>query len=1316
MLLSDQLATYYPELSDERVVSAVAFVHQRYSTNTFPTWDLAQPFRLVCHNGEINTVRGNVHRMQARSGALEHALLGDATADLLPVIPNPGGSDTASFDNALELLVAGGYDVEHALAMMMPETFSASAAEMPDDVREFLHFHSALMEPWDGPANMAAFDGRKIVACLDRNGLRPVRYWITSNDEVIYASEAGVLDEPSENIIARGRLGPGKMMVIDTKRGVVEYDADIKARLAKKNPYGEWIRQSAISWKDLPDGTPHRLRDHLELRQQQQAFAYTIEDLKVLIAPMCINGQEPVGSMGIDTPLAVLSNKSKLLYWYFKQAFAQVTNPPIDPIREEVVMSLRQYIGTAGNILQPEAGHARLLELEHPILSNQKLASIKAAAIPGLQGTTLDITYPTGGDGAALEARMDELAAKAAKAVRNGYNALVLSDRATSAERAPIPALLAVSGLNKALIRAGLRSRCSLILESAEPREVHHYAALVGYGATAINPYLAFESIQHMVDEGFLASLDGNDYADSNADACAHYVENYIKAIKKGLFKVFSKLGVSTLQSYCQAQIFEAVGLNKDFVAKYFTGTPSKIQGAGMQEIAQEIDMRQRLAFANMIDRNRELERGGEYHWRREGEAHIMHPEAIALLQHSVRANDYGIYKRFTQQIDDQSQRLLTLRGLLKPKVASGGPIPIDEVEPVEEIVKRFCTGAMSLGSISSEAHETLAIAMNRLGGKSNTGEGGEDMRRFTRDENGDWRRSHIKQVASGRFGVTPHYLVNAGEMQIKIAQGAKPGEGGQLPGHKVSDYIGKLRYSVPGVTLISPPPHHDIYSIEDLAQLIYDLKNCNPDADVTVKLVSIAGVGTVAAGVAKGKADCVIVAGYDGGTGASPLSSIKHAGVPWELGLAETHQTLILNDLRGRIRVQTDGQLRTGRDVIIATMLGAEEYAFATVALVTMGCIMMRKCHLNTCPVGIATQDDELRGKFAGDAQNVVNYFTMMAQEIREYMAEIGVRTLHDLVGRTDLLETNEAIKHWKSQGLDLNPLLHRPDVGPEVKIRNEDVQEHDIYDILDRQLIADATPALERREPVVIERAIFNYNRSACTMLSGAVAKAHGVEGLPPSTITVKLHGVAGQSFGTFLAPGIDLFLEGEGNDYVGKGQAGGRIIIRPPQSAPYQWDQNSIVGNTVLYGATGGKIFIGGRAGERFCVRNSGVTAVVEGVGDHGCEYMTGGTVVVLGETGRNFAAGMSGGFAFVFDEDQHFARRCNPGMVDLEVLDETEDVDQVKALIEEHHELTGSPKAADILAHWSENRSRFVKVFPHEFRRVLMERQQKETVNG
>jgi glutamate synthase domain-containing protein 2/glutamate synthase domain-containing protein 1/glutamate synthase domain-containing protein 3 len=1319
MLLSEQLNTFFPELDDERLVSAIAFVHQRYSTNTFPTWDLAQPFRYVAHNGEINTLRGNINRMRARTALLEHPELGDAIKDLDPIIIE-GSSDTACLDNALELLLVTGRSLAHSLAMLVPEAW-ASKANLRPEVKGFLKYHATMMEPWDGPANIVACDGNQVVAILDRNGLRPARYWITNDDEIVYASEAGVLDIPPEKILRKARLAPGKMILVDVETGEFKEDHEIKGALAATHPYAEWVRDHLIRLEDLPAPATKRVLSRGVRRRKQGSFGYTLEEMREIMAPMAINGQEPVSSMGSDTPVAVLSKHSKLLYWYFSQLFAQITNPPIDPLREEIVMNLTQYLGPARNILMPGPEHCLMLELDQPVITNDVLEQLRHSDIDGFRGTTLSTLFDADQGPESLEQRLHTLFIEAEVAIDAGRTQLVLSDRGVCKEKAPIPALLALSGIHHHLIRAGKRSQCSLIIETGEAREVHHFALLLGYGATAINPYLAFETLQDMVNMEMLPGQDGNNQADEETDIIYQYNKNYIKAISKGLLKVFSKMGISTLQSYCSAQIFEIVGLDQEFTNKYFPGTASRIGGAGLLEIATESLIRHHNAFAEQVDPNRDLDRGSEYSWRREGELHLMNPEVIALLQHAVRSGSREDFRRFTAQVDNHSEQLCTLRGLFKFK-GENQAIPLEEVEPISSIVKRFCTGAMSLGSISTEAHETLAIAMNRIGGKSNTGEGGEDPRRYTSDTNGDLRRSAIKQVASGRFGVTPHYLVNADELQIKIAQGAKPGEGGQLPGHKVSEYIGELRFSVPGVTLISPPPHHDIYSIEDLAQLIFDLKNCNPKADITVKLVSEVGVGTVAAGVSKGHAERVIIAGFDGGTGASPSSSIKHAGIPWEIGLAETQQTLVLNDLRGRIIVQTDGQLRTGRDVIIAAMLGAEEYAFATVALVTVGCIMMRKCHLNTCPVGVATQDEALRGKFAGKPEHLVNYFTYLAEEVRELMAELGVRTLDELIGQTQYLEMDGAIKHWKNQGLDFSRILTKPKVAADIATRRVQGQEHGLKNQLDNQLIKLAAAALERKEKVSIEMPIRNSNRTFGTMLSGQVAMQHGHAGLDKGTIAIKVTGIAGQSFGAFLAPGIDLRLIGEANDYVGKGMAGGKISIRPDPKATFTWYENSIVGNTVLYGATGGEAFFAGKAGERFCVRNSGATAVVEATGDHGCEYMTGGRVVCLGRTGRNFAAGMSGGFAYVLDDDNRFRRRCNMAMIDLEQMTEDDDdAGWLKDTITRHYEQTDSPRAAEILADWSAYLPLFVRVFPREYRRVLTERatraeKEKEATHG
>ncbi|MFW5698264.1 MAG: glutamate synthase large subunit, partial [Planctomycetota bacterium] len=1309
MLLSEQLDEYYPDLSDHRVTSAVALVHQRYSTNTFPTWELAQPFRYLCHNGEINTLRGNINRMRARQAVFAHSELEHNVTDLSPVIFDEGASDTACLDNCLELLVATGYDLDHALAMMIPEAY-VNNEEIPQPVQDFYRYHACLMEQWDGPACIAGFDGRQVVATLDRNGLRPARFWVTVERNVVFASEAGVLDIDPARIVRKGRLGPGMMLKIDLERGAFEENDVIKHRLAEAQPYGRYIDEHMLHWNDLPTAAAPAIANDAELLQRQQVFGYTTEDKKFIIGPMCVQGAEPIHSMGADTPHAVLSKRTKLLYWYFKQCFAQVTNPAIDPIREELVMSLRMYLGSARNLLQPVPRACHMLEVDNPILSNEEVAVLIKADVDGVRGCQLDITYPAGSGTTGLEARLEELFAEAEAQVDAGRNILVLGDRTIAPDRAPIPALLATSAIHQHLIRAGKRTQCSLVVQSGEPREVHHYALLFGYGAVAINPYMAFETIQEMVTSGQIALIAGNDEHDRDEDAVQFYTKNYIKAVHKGLKKILSKMGNSTLQSYAAAQIFEAVGIATPVIERHFPGTRSQIEGVGLGEIERETAMRHEFAFAAKPDPfNNGLEQAGEYHWRPQGEDHLINPEMIALVQQAVRTNDPERYAEFSRRVNDRTRELCTLRGLFEIK--PGQAIPIEEVEPAESIMRRFATGAMSLGSISPEAHQTLAQAMNAIGGKSNTGEGGEDPARFEDD-----RCSHIKQVASGRFGVTPHYLVNAKELQIKICQGAKPGEGGHLPGHKVTEYIAWLRYSVPQVTLISPPPHHDIYSIEDLAQLIFDLKNVNPAADISVKLVSLSGVGTVAAGVSKGHADTVIIAGFDGGTGASPASSIKHAGMPWEVGLAETHQTLALNDLRGRIRVQTDGKMATGRDVIIATCLGAEEYGFSTLPLITIGCIMMRKCHLGTCPVGVATQIQGLREKFRGKPEHVINYFHFVAEEVRSHLAQIGVRSLDELVGRTEFLEMNKALAHWKSKGLDYTRLLATPKLDPSIKTHKCQDQDHGLDKVLDRELIELCAPALERHEQVVIEKPIFNYNRTACTMLSGEVAKRHGREGLPDGTIDITFSGVAGQSFGVFLAPGINLTLLGEANDYCGKGMNGGRLVVRPDPQASFTWHENSVVGNTVLYGATGGKAFFAGRAGERFCVRNSGAHTVVEGIGDHGCEYMTGGRMICLGPTGRNFAAGMSGGIAYVLDEEGRFGRRCNKGMVDLDELADPAEIAEVRALIEEHHAFTGSSLAQRVLEQWDALLPQFIKIFPHEYRRVLMEAEAKRQASN
>jgi len=1324
MFLSHQVGAFYADLADASYTSALTLVHQRFSTNTFPAWELAHPFRMVAHNGEINTLRGNLNWMNARRQSMSSKLLGEDVHKLWPISVD-GQSDTACFDNALELLVMGGYPLAHAAMLMIPEAWAGNPL-MDEERRAFYEYHAALMEPWDGPAAVAFTDGRQIGATLDRNGLRPARYLITNDNLVMMASEMGVLDIPQEKIVKKWRLQPGKMFLIDLEAGRIIDDAELKANLAAERDYRAILAETQIQLESLPDEVAAMPPDHATLLDRQQAFGYSQEDLKFLMLPMALTGQEAVGSMGNDSPLAVLSNRAKPIYNYFRQLFAQVTNPPIDPIREEMVMCLTSIIGPRPNLLGLGEGAPYLrIEVHHPILSNadlEKVRHIDRYTGGKFRTTPLSICYDAAEGAAGMEAAIDRLCSAAEAAVRGQSNIVILSDRDVDADHLPIPALLATSAVHHHLIRQGLRTECGLVVETGSAREVHHFCLLAGYGAEAINPYLAFETLFDMQRQGMIS-----------ADIDAHELEHrFAKAIAKGILKVMSKMGISTYQSYCGAQIFEAVGLSSDFVARYFTGTPSKIEGAGLSEIAEEAARCHFDAYHDAHIYRDALDVGGEYAWRARGEEHTLSPDIIAKMQQAVRSGNYGLYKEYARAINDQNGRLKTLRGLFRFK--SGQSIPLDRVEPANEIVKRFATGAMSFGSISHEAHSTLAIAMNRLGGKSNTGEGGEEPERFKPLANGDSLRSAIKQVASGRFGVTIEYLVNSDQIQIKMAQGAKPGEGGQLPGHKVDHRIGRVRHSTPGVGLISPPPHHDIYSIEDLAQLIFDLKNANPAADISVKLVSETGVGTVAAGVVKAHADHVVIAGHDGGTGASPLTSIKHAGSAWELGLAETQQTLVLNRLRGRTRVQADGQMRTGRDVVIAALLGADEVAFGTIALVAEGCVMMRKCHLNTCPVGVATQDPELRKKFVGKPEDVINFFMYVAEETREIMAELGFATFAEMIGRADMLDTNDAIRHWKSQGLDLSRLFHRVEL-PGVAVRHSESQDHGIDDVLDRVLIEKAKPALEACTPVTIETDIRNVNRSAGTMLSGEVAKRYGLAGLPEDTIVIKAKGVAGQSFGAWLASGITLELEGDGNDYVGKGLSGGRIVIHPPREAKLVADENIIVGNTVLFGAIGGECYFRGVAGERFAVRNSGATAVVEGVGDHGCEYMTGGTVVVLGQTGRNFAAGMSGGIAYVLDEAGDFESRCNLAQVALEPVaseaDALEALDHqgpdmethgkveikhalnqndrkiLRTLIERHLHYTDSARAHAILANWEAFLPKFVKVMPVEYRRALAE---------
>lgn len=1333
MLLANEVGVYYTDLNDESVTSALALVHQRFSTNTFPAWDLAHPFRMIAHNGEINTVQGNVNWMAARHEAMRSSIIGEDLEKLWPLIAE-GQSDSACFDNCLELLVAGGYSLPHAMMMLIPEAWGAKDGAgqylMEEERRAFYEYHAALMEPWDGPAAVAFTDGRMIGATLDRNGLRPARYLITDDDLVMMASEMGVLTFAQEKIVKKWRLEPGKMLLIDTVQGRIIGDAEVKSALAAAKPYKQWIENTRYFLSDLPKvNTQIQANNALlkaSLLDTQQAFGYTQEDIKFVMASMVANGEEASGSMGNDAALPVLSAKPKLLYNYFKQLFAQVTNPPIDPIREELVMSLVTFIGPKPNLLGlDEVTPPIRLEAAQPLLMLDELEQLKAIATltqNQYQSLVLDITYPAELGKDNMAAAVENITALAEKAVHDGFNILILSDRNVSADRLAIPALLACSATHEHLVRSGLRTSTGLVIDTGSAREVHHFALLAGYGAEAVCPWLAFETIHHM---------DVQDKYDA--------AKKFVKAIGKGLYKVMSKMGISTYQSYCGAQIFEAIGLNSAFVEKYFTGTVTSIEGIGLEQVAEEAVRLHTSAFGDDPVLMNQLDAGGEYAFRVRGEEHLWTPDSIAKLQHATRTNSATTYKEYAALINDQTRRHMTLRGLFEIKSA-GKAIPLESVESAKEIVKRFATGAMSLGSISTEAHATLAIAMNRIGGKSNTGEGGEDAKRFTpvandtsmanvigiknieRDiqlKSGDSMRSRIKQVASGRFGVTAEYLANADQIQIKMAQGAKPGEGGQLPGHKVSEYIAQLRFSVPGVGLISPPPHHDIYSIEDLAQLIHDLKNANPNASISVKLVSETGIGTVAAGVAKAKSDHIVVAGHDGGTGASPISSLKHAGTPWELGLAETQQTLVLNQLRGRVIVQVDGQMKTGRDVVIGALLGADEFGFATAPLVVEGCIMMRKCHLNTCPVGVATQDPELRKRFSGQPEHVVNYFFFVAEEARELMASMGIAKFDDLIGRADLLDMQAGIDHWKINGLDFSKVFHLPEMPASVSRKNNDVQDHGLIRALDNQLISLAKDALETGKKVVLDLPITNTNRTVGTMLSNQIATRYGNAGLPNDTIHVNFTGTSGQSFAAFLAKGITFELTGEGNDYVGKGLCGGRIVIKPPAAFRGIAHENIIAGNTVMYGATTGESYFRGVAGERFCVRNSGASAVVEGVGNHGCEYMTGGTVVVLGATGQNFAAGMSGGVAYVYDEDGLFAKRCNMSMVTLEKVESAElcvdtvhHLDQpdeitLKTLIENHAKYTASVRAIDMLDDWDNYRTKFVKVMPSEYKRALTE---------
>jgi glutamate synthase (ferredoxin) len=1288
MLTAAQIQPTFPDLGDPDMESALALVHQRFSTNTFPSWPLAHPYRFVAHNGEINTLRGNINWMHARERLLRSPLFGDDLRKLLPII-REGGSDTATFDNVLELLVMAGRSLPHAMLMMIPEPWSANDT-MDPALKAFYEYHSALMEPWDGPAAMSFTDGVVIGAVLDRNGLRPSRYLVTRDGLVVMASEAGVLDFAPEEILQKERLHPGRIFLVDTAQGRIISDEEIKRDLAAAHPYADWLRGNLVDIDDLP-APPYLPRPSAEaVIQRQRMFGYTDEDLRLLLTPMAINGEEPIGSMGTDSAIAVLSDRPHLLYDYFQQTFAQVTNPPLDAIREQLVTAMGSTVGPEGNLLDPRPESCRQIKIEYPVIDNVQLARLRHVYLPAFRSTTIPALFDPARGGAALERGLEELKQRASDAVDAGYTIVILSDRGADRDRAPIPSLLATAAVHHHLVRQGTRTRCGLVVESGDAREVHHCALLLGYGAGVVNPYLAFETIAELVRDGHLPGV--------TFEAA---VENYIHALNKGILKVMSKMGISTLQSYCGAQIFEAVGLDGRFVAKHFTGTSSRIGGIGLPEIARETLERHRRAYAPGARDGAGLTVGGEYQWRRGAETHLFTPETVFKLQHATRTGQYAIFKEYTRLVDDQTRRFATLRGLLELRAATS-PIPIEEVEPVEEIVKRFATGAMSYGSISEEAHTTLAIAMNRLGGKSNTGEGGEDPARYRRDGNGDWRRSAIKQVASARFGVTSEYLVNAEEIQIKMSQGAKPGEGGQLPGSKVYPWIAKVRYSTPGVGLISPPPHHDIYSIEDLAQLIYDLKNANPQARISVKLVAVAGVGTIAAGVAKAHADVVLISGHDGGTGAAPLTSIKHAGIPWELGLAETQQVLQLNGLRGRMVVQVDGQLKTGRDVIVAALLGAEEFGFATAPLVVSGCVMMRVCHLNTCPVGIATQDPVLRARFAGAPEFVVNFFRFIAEEVREHMAMLGFRTMNDMIGMVDRLDVRPAVDHWKARGLDFSAML-RPVVSPSHRRRVE-AQDHQLDRAFDQGLLEACRNAIVHKEPVAIDRTVRNIDRAVGTMLGSEVTRMWGGEGLPDDTIRVGCFGSAGQSFGAFIPRGITLRLEGEANDYVGKGLSGGRLVVVPPRGSALVPEDNVIVGNVVLYGATGGDAYIRGTAGQRFAVRNSGATAVVEGVGDHGCEYMTGGRVVVLGTTGRNFAAGMSGGIAYVLDRSGSFAARCNRQLVDLDPVTGPDEA-ELAGLLERHALHTGSTVATGLLADWPRAAASFVKVIPRDYRRAL-----------
>src|SRR5829696_7250450 len=1289
LLKGRQLSRFYRDLGDASFARAIALVHERFSTNTLGSWELAHPYRYIAHNGEVNTIRGNINWMRARESRLRSELFGEDLEKLSPVILS-GQSDSASFDNALELLHLAGRSLPHAVAMMIPEAWENDGLMDPER-RAFYQYHSALMEPWDGPAAVAFTDGRIVGATLDRNGLRPARYSVTKDGRVIMASEDGALRVPAEDVIERWRLQPGKMLVVDTERHELLHDEDVKRPLFGRQPYRRWLEEGEIHLNELPEPAADPRPEPATLLERQRAFGYTIEDQRILLAPMAQNGKEPDGSMGTDTPLAVLSERPQLLFSYFKQHFAQVTNPPIDPLREELVMSLKMSLGPEQNLFDETKKHCRRVLIDQPVLTAAELEKIRALGDERASSTTLSTLFlvSTGEEG--MEVALGRLCEKAESAVKAGSAVLVLSDRGVNETQAPIPSLLATASVHHHLVRAGIRTATTLVVETAEAREVHHFALLVGYGATAVNPYLAFETIEDLAGSHLMEGVGPEEAA-----------KNYVKAVGKGLLKVISKMGISTLFSYSGAQIFEAVGLNQELKDRSFTGTASRVGGVGMDALARETLERHRSAFSAAWDNAEELEVGGEYQLRAQGQYHQWNQTSIPPLQRAVKTGNFEIFKEFTRHFDEHS-------GLFGFEES---PVPIEEVEPASEIVKRFTTGAMSLGSLSKEAHETLAIAMNRIGGKSNTGEGGEDPKRFTPDENGDSRRSAIKQVASGRFGVTTEYLVNADQLQIKMAQGSKPGEGGQLPGHKISEYIAKIRYSTPGVGLISPPPHHDIYSIEDLAQLIHDLKNANPAARISVKLVAEVGVGTVAAGVAKAKADHITISGHDGGTGASPLSSFKHAGLPWELGIAETQQVLVENNLRGRIVLQVDGSMKTGRDVVVAALLGAEDFGFSIAPLVAVGCIMMRVCHLNTCPVGIATQDPVLRKKFTGTPEHVINYFFFLAEEVRQYMAELGFRKFDEMVGRSDKLTMRDTIKHWKAKDIDLSEIFYRPEVADEVATHKAEVQDHNLRASLDNEIIPRVRPALEEGKPVRLCMPIRNINRTVGGMLAGEIARRYGFEGLPEDTIRIDFKGTAGQSFGAWAPKGLTFVLEGETNDYVGKGFSGGKLVVAPPTEAGYEPEESMAVGNVALYGATAGEAYFRGFAGERFAIRNSGAAAVVEGVGDHGCEYMTGGVVVVLGPVGRNFAAGMSGGIAFVLDEDGDFEELYNPNMVGLEAVESEEDLDLLRRMIESHQRWTRSETAKRVLENWSRYLPKFIKVMPHDLKRVLRERQAAE----